>query len=339
MKIIKCLILIVIHLAACMLGYGLIEKWRPMPAFYAALQTLFPFTFGSSLRLTQTGFIFNIVMKFLGIGVLIYIISNVACFMIEDRLKAYLKADHDEPPPPPAGSCIDLDGQPNVGVPGQVAEVELVRGSYLVGRTQRSSNIRYKTGASILCLTRSDEVHVNPGLNKRFHEKDRLLVFGTDAQINEFMKLACADDSSRGKSAGSGLLGKWLRKDGSRTDQGDGAEPEKQETAEPLAGEAVQESPDEPEAAGETAMAQGEAAKDASAGEPEAARENPDPQSEEAVPETSEKEPEAAGETPAAQSRKAGKENRGGTRPDKSKKGKTQSTLRKKITKLMKRIR
>ena len=77
-----------------------------------------------------------------------------------------------------------------------------------------------KTGATILCLIRGDEIQVNPGLNERFREKDRLLVFGTIAQINEFKKLACPGDSASKEASGLGLsreslgslFGKWQRR-------------------------------------------------------------------------------------------------------------------------------
>ncbi len=61
---------------------------------------------------------------------------------------------------------------------------------------------------------------MNPGLNEHFREKDRLLVFGTIAQINEFKKLACSGDSARKDTSGFGLFresfgslfGNWQRR-------------------------------------------------------------------------------------------------------------------------------
>ncbi|NLU32563.1 MAG: hypothetical protein GXX04_08085 [Clostridiaceae bacterium] len=326
-KIVKSLMLIAIHLAACMLGYSLIEKWDPLPAFHAAVRTLLPFIYGEKLELSQAGFHFGIAMKLFALGILVYIISSMASFMMEGRIKSYLKVgqmdtkisglkDHyiicgageisryimeefmasdipfividknqkivdeltgmgisavkgdsadneilksagieqaagvlavhttdaenilavlssrqlnpdirivagaidnvnqpkylfcgaDAAIPicelsgrriaaaalhPSVSSFFEVDGKLNESMSASVVEVELEEGSYLVGRSQSSSNIRSKTGATILCLIRDDEVLVNPGLNEVFHMKDRLLVFGTNAQISEFKKLAC----------------------------------------------------------------------------------------------------------------------------------------------------
>ena len=80
-----------IHLAMCMLGYTLIEKWAPLTAFQAAIHTLFPFGYVNIYMFSQVGFKFNTVMSILGIGVLIYVISNVASLIMEGRLKSLLK--------------------------------------------------------------------------------------------------------------------------------------------------------------------------------------------------------------------------------------------------------
>src|SRR5690554_3054911 len=90
-KIVKSLMLIAIHLAACMLGYSLIEKWDPLPAFHAAVRTLLPFIYGEKLELSQAGFHFGIAMKLFALGILVYIISSMASFMMEGRIKSYLK--------------------------------------------------------------------------------------------------------------------------------------------------------------------------------------------------------------------------------------------------------
>lgn len=356
MKIIKSLILLAIHLAMCMLGYTLIEKWAPLTAFRAAIHTLFPFGYVNIYMFSQVGFKFNTVMSILGIGVLIYVISNVASLIMEGRLKSLLKVGQmdkkisrlkshyiicgageicwfimgefleanlpfividknqefideltekgimalkgdssdnkileaagikhakgllaihstdlenlltvmssrqmnpdmriiaavtdnanrakfkrfgtDTIIPvsevtgrriaaaavhPTVTSFFDIDGRAEEGISGSVIEIELEQGSCLVDRPQKSSNMLSKTGATILCMIRGDEIQVNPGLNERFREKDRLLVFGTIAQINEFKKLACPGDSASKEASGLGLsreslgslFGKWQRR-------------------------------------------------------------------------------------------------------------------------------
>ena len=85
MRIVKSLMLIAIFLAASMLGYSLIEKWEPLPAFHAAVQTLFSFLHDKGFELSQAGFWFSIAMRFFALGILIYIISSMAGFIIEGR--------------------------------------------------------------------------------------------------------------------------------------------------------------------------------------------------------------------------------------------------------------
>lgn len=441
MRIVKSLMLIAIFLAASMLGYSLIEKWEPLPAFHAAVQTLFSFLHDKGFELSQAGFWFSIAMRFFALGILIYIISSMAGFIIEGRLKTYLKVgqmdtrisglkDHyiicgageisryimdefleaeipfivieknpkipdelaemgiavlqgdsadneilktagidqaagilavhttdsenilavlssrqinpdirivagvidnvnqskymfcgaDEAIPicelsgrriataalhPSVSSFFDTGGTLNERMSAYVVEIELEEGSYLAGQSQKRADIRSKTGAVIIGLIRNGELLVNPGLNKVFRANDRLLVFGTNAHINEFKKLACPGNSGRKSSGRAGLLRRWKRMDENGEGLGKGVIEEEKEAPLPQPG-AVPEAPAEvPEEAPEPPVKEPGEGEENPTEEPGTAPESPVSEPE-AVKEISAKKTGGVKKTPAKKPYNAG---------------------------------
>lgn len=65
----------------------------------------------------------------------------------------------------------------------EISWLEIPSGSQLIGHTLAESNLRERTGASVVALVRDHKLHANPKSSLVFDEGDRLGVIGEPAQI------------------------------------------------------------------------------------------------------------------------------------------------------------
>ncbi|MBM4284013.1 MAG: potassium channel protein [Deltaproteobacteria bacterium] len=72
------------------LGFILIEGWNFLDAFYMVVTTLTTVGYGEIRPLSQIGRIYNIFLIFLGVGVMLYIVSAVARMVVEGEFRDYL---------------------------------------------------------------------------------------------------------------------------------------------------------------------------------------------------------------------------------------------------------
>ena len=72
------------------LGYMIIEKWPFFDALYMTVITLTTVGFGEIHALGHAGRVFTIVLIFVGVGVILYIISMVTQFVVEGRIREVL---------------------------------------------------------------------------------------------------------------------------------------------------------------------------------------------------------------------------------------------------------
>ena len=72
------------------LGYMIIEDWPFLDAFYMTVITLTTVGFGEIHKLGHAGRIFTIVLIFVGVGVILYIITMVTQFVVEGRIREAL---------------------------------------------------------------------------------------------------------------------------------------------------------------------------------------------------------------------------------------------------------
>ncbi len=68
-------------------GYMIIEGWRFIDAFYMTVITLTTVGFGEIHELGYAGKVFTVVLIFIGVGVILYIISVVTQFVVEGRIR------------------------------------------------------------------------------------------------------------------------------------------------------------------------------------------------------------------------------------------------------------
>ena len=90
---------------------------------------------------------------------------------------------------PSINSFLDVVQKRSSNLSATVVEVGLESGSYLIGCSQRSADIRKRVGVTVLGILREGENIFNPGPDECFQDDDKLLIFGAVEQINEFKKV------------------------------------------------------------------------------------------------------------------------------------------------------
>lgn len=113
----------------------------------------------------------------------------------EDRPCDVIKVDRDE-----AQQVANLLGRAMVGAP-ELDKLELVLGaleiewvrlnddSHLAGRTLADSELRRRTGASVVAVIRGDDAIPNPPIDTVFEPDDMLLLIGDDEQTDSARRL------------------------------------------------------------------------------------------------------------------------------------------------------
>lgn len=71
----------------------------------------------------------------------------------------------------------------------EIEWVELDASSPLVGRTLAESELRRRTGASVVAVLRGDRAIPNPSIDTRFEAHDTLLLIGSDTQTDRARNL------------------------------------------------------------------------------------------------------------------------------------------------------
>jgi voltage-gated potassium channel len=89
-KLIMSVLISITILLSGTLGYMVIEDWPFFDALYMTVITLTTVGFGEIHELGHTGRIFTIVLIFVGVGVILYIISMVTQFVVEGRIREVL---------------------------------------------------------------------------------------------------------------------------------------------------------------------------------------------------------------------------------------------------------
>jgi len=72
------------------LGYMLIERWRPLEALYMTIITITTVGYGEINEVSETGRIFTIGLIVMGIGVMAYVLGMVAQLMVEVQIREIL---------------------------------------------------------------------------------------------------------------------------------------------------------------------------------------------------------------------------------------------------------
>lgn len=113
----------------------------------------------------------------------------------EDRPCDVVKVESDE-----AQQVANLLGASMVGAPDldklelvlgalEIEWVEVAPGSPLVGRTLGGSELRQRSGASVVAILRGEEALPNPPVDTPFQAGDTLLLLGDDAQTDAAKRL------------------------------------------------------------------------------------------------------------------------------------------------------
>lgn len=113
----------------------------------------------------------------------------------EDRPCDVVKVESDE-----AQQVANLLGASMVGAPDldklelvlgalEIEWVEVAAGSPMVGRTLGDSELRQRSGASVVAILRGEEALPNPPVDTPFQEGDTLLLLGDDAQTDAAKRL------------------------------------------------------------------------------------------------------------------------------------------------------
>ncbi|WP_246031661.1 cation:proton antiporter regulatory subunit [Salibacterium salarium] len=68
--------------------------------------------------------------------------------------------------------------------------IELKEASMFVGKTIGESEVRKKTGVSIVGIFRNEDVIASPGINEQLQVGDTVMVVGKNSQISAFEELA-----------------------------------------------------------------------------------------------------------------------------------------------------
>jgi voltage-gated potassium channel len=77
--------------------------------------------------------------------------------------------------------------------------VEIRAGSDLIGKTYREANIPQRTNLVVMgCYSASSDLQINPKADDIIHLEDKLLVFGTDAEIKQLKTIGKAKKEDRG---------------------------------------------------------------------------------------------------------------------------------------------
>jgi voltage-gated potassium channel len=71
-------------------GYALIEGWALMDGLYMTVITIATVGYGEVHEISQSGRIFTVVLIFLGVGFFLYVIGNLAQFLVEGRIRVIL---------------------------------------------------------------------------------------------------------------------------------------------------------------------------------------------------------------------------------------------------------
>jgi voltage-gated potassium channel len=71
-------------------GYALIEGWGLMDGLYMTVITIATVGYGEVHEISQSGRVFTVVLIFLGVGFFLYVIGNLAQFLVEGRIRVIL---------------------------------------------------------------------------------------------------------------------------------------------------------------------------------------------------------------------------------------------------------
>lgn len=88
--VITVLLLFAFLLAFGTAGYVVIEGWEPMDGLYMTVITLATVGYGEVHEISQSGRIFTVILIFLGVGSFLYVLGNLAQFLVEGRIRVIL---------------------------------------------------------------------------------------------------------------------------------------------------------------------------------------------------------------------------------------------------------
>ena len=84
------LLLFTFLLALGTAGYVLIEGWGLMDGLYMTVITIGTVGYGEVHEISQSGRVFTVILIFLGVGFFLYVIGNLAQFLVEGRIRVIL---------------------------------------------------------------------------------------------------------------------------------------------------------------------------------------------------------------------------------------------------------
>ena len=89
-KIVRGLFILLLILGFGTLGYMILEKWHFLDALYMTVITITTVGFGEVERVSEAGRVFTIFVIFSGMGIIAYILGNVAQAMVDFQVRSLI---------------------------------------------------------------------------------------------------------------------------------------------------------------------------------------------------------------------------------------------------------